>query len=369
MALGERDYYQILGVPKNADEAQVKKAYRRLAVEHHPDRNQGSKAAEEKFKEVAEAYSVLSDPQKRQLYDQFGKDGLRGAGFQPGFSSVEDILSSFGSIFGDLFGFGFSGRTRAGPVRGSDLRYDLRIPFEEAVLGAEHRIELDHPVACDTCGGTGVRPGTSRKTCRQCGGSGQIVRSQGFFTMATTCPICSGQGSVIETPCDDCKGDGRIPKTRELSLSIPPGVDDGTRMRLAGEGEPGARGGPPGALYVFLHVEPHDELIRDGNDLHAEVGIDFVQAALGATIEVPLVEGRKEVDVPRGSQPDDTIVLRGAGVPRLRGYGRGDLIVHLKVNIPRRLNEAQERLLREYAELTESKVAKKRKGLFQRLKN
>jgi molecular chaperone DnaJ len=367
----DRDYYQILGVTKNAGEADIKKAYRRLAVQYHPDRNEGSKDAEEKFKEIAEAYSVLSDPDKRRLYDQFGKEGLRGAGFQPGFSSVEDILSSFGSIFGDLFGFGFGGRgrTRRGPVRGADLRYDLRISFEEAVLGIEREIEIDHPVACETCQGEGTAPGTSRKTCAQCGGSGQVVRSQGFFTMATTCPVCSGQGEVIEQPCQTCRGEGRVPKSRTLALTIPPGVDDGTRMRLSAEGEPGDRGGPPGDLYVFLHVQPHERLVRDGNDLHVEAEIDFVQAVLGASVEIPLVQGVKEVDVPRGAQPGDTIVLRGTGVPRLRGYGRGDLIVHLRVRIPKQLDEAQERLLREYAELTGAKVTKKRKGFFQRLKN
>lgn len=367
----DRDYYQLLGVAKNASEPEIKKAYRRLAVEYHPDRNQGSKQAEEKFKEIAEAYSVLSDPDKRRLYDQFGREGLRGAGYQPGFSSVEDILSSFGSIFGDLFGFGFGGRgrTRRGPIRGADLRYDLQIPFEEAVLGAQREIEIDHPVTCETCQGTGAEPGTDRQSCAQCGGSGQIVRSQGFFTMSTTCPVCSGQGEVIQTPCQTCSGEGRVSKTRTLTLTIPPGVDDGTRMRLSSEGEPGARGGPPGDLYIFLHVKPHERLVRDGNDLHVEAQIDFVQAALGSTVEVPMIPGSKEVEVPRGSQPADTIVLRGAGIPRLRGYGRGDLVIHLRVEIPKRLDEAQERLLREYAELTGAKVSKKRKGFFQRLKN
>lgn len=367
----ERDYYEVLGVAKNADGTEIKRAYRRLAVEYHPDRNDGSKEAEEKFKEIAEAYSILSDPEKRQLYDQFGKDGLRGAGYQPGFSSVEDILSSFGSIFGDLFGFGFGGRSRSrrGPMRGADLRYDLRISFADAVQGAEREIEVAHPVACSTCSGTGAKPGTSKSTCAQCGGSGQIVRSQGFFTMSTTCPICSGTGEVIETPCEECRGEGRVPKRRTLNLTIPAGVDDGTRMRLAAEGEPGARGGPPGDLYVFLHVEPHETLVRDGTDLHTEATIDFAQAALGTTVEVDLVDGSKEVEVPHGSQPGDTIVLRGAGVPRLRGYGRGDLVVHLRVLIPKRLDDLSERLLREYAEMTGKKVSKKRKGFFQRLKN
>jgi molecular chaperone DnaJ len=367
----DQDYYQILELTKNATGPEIKKAYRKLAVEFHPDRNEGSKEAEEKFKEIAEAYQVLSDPEKRQLYDQYGRDGLRGAGYQPGFSSVDDILSSFGSIFGDLFGFGFSGSrggSRGGPMRGADLRYDLQIPFEQAVLGAEHEIELDHPVACEVCSGTGAKDGTAKTTCAQCRGTGQVVRSQGFFTMASTCPICSGLGEVIETPCEACQGEGRVPKQRQLSLTIPAGVDDGTRMRLSTEGEPGARGGPPGDLYVFLHVQPHDKLVRDGTDLHTEAPIDMVQAVLGTTVEIPLIEGSKEIDVPRGSQPGDTIVMHGAGVPRLRGYGRGDLIVHLRVSIPKKLDETQDRLLREYAELSELKVATKRKGFFQRLK-
>ncbi len=367
----DRDYYEILGIEKNADESEIKKAYRRLAVKYHPDRNDGSKEAEEKFKEISEAYGVLSDPEKRQVYDRFGKDGLKGAGYQPGFSSVEDIFSNFGSIFGDLFGFGFGGggRRRNGPVRGSDLRYDLSISFEDAVLGCEREIQVQHPVQCETCSGTGAAPGTGKKTCQQCGGRGQILRSQGFFTMSSTCPICHGTGEIIEQPCKDCKGTGRTPKERTLTLTIPAGVDDGTRMRLSGEGEPGARGGPPGDLYVFITVKPHEKFVRDGNDLHLEVDIDFAQAALGTTVEIPLIQGTKKLDVPKGSQPGDTLVIRGAGVPSIRGYGKGDLVAHLRVVIPKRLSDDQERIIREYAEVTGTDVAKKRKGFFQRMKS
>jgi molecular chaperone DnaJ len=366
----ERDYYEILGVNREATDTEIKKAYRRLAVEYHPDRNEGSKEAEEKFKELAEAYSILSDPQKRQMYDRFGRDGLKGAGFSPGFSSVDDILSSFGSIFDDLFGFGFGGRrTRArnGPRRGADLRYDLEIPFHEAVLGVERDLSLTHGTKCETCAGSGAAPGTSRKSCDRCGGTGQFMQSQGFFTIATTCPACGGAGQIIESPCTDCHGSGKVDKERTVSITIPAGVDEGTRMRLAGEGEPGDKGGPPGDLYVFLHVEPDERFIRDGSDLHLEAEIDFVQAALGATIEVPLINGEREVKIKRGSQPADTITLRGEGVPRLRGYGSGDLIIHLKVQIPTRLKTEQEELLRKYAELSGHEVGKK-KRLFGRRK-
>jgi len=364
------DYYQILGVTKNASEAEIKKAYRKLAVQYHPDRNQGSREAEEKFKEIAEAYSVVSDPDKRQIYDRYGKEGLRGAGVQPDFSSVDDILSSFGNIFGDLFGFGFSGRGRGtrGPGRGADLRYDLEISLENAVLGAERELELTHPVHCETCKGTGAKPGTEREACKHCGGTGQLIQNQGFFTMSQTCPICRGQGSMVKEPCPDCQGEGRVERKRTVNLNIPPGVDEGTRMRLSDEGEPGTRGGPPGDLYVFLHLADHELFVRQDNDLHAEMAIDFSQAVLGTTVEVPLIEGTQKMDIPRGSQPGDLLMIRGAGVPRLRGYGRGDLIVHIKVEIPRKLKEPQEKLIREYAELSKVDVAKKRKGFFQRLK-
>lgn len=370
MAVADRAYYDILGVGPEASEAEIKKAYRRLAVEYHPDRNQGSKEAEEKFKNLAEAYSVLSNPDKRRLYDQFGKDGLKGAGFSPGFSSVEDIFSSFGSIFEDFFGFGFgggrAGRGRRAVQRGADLRYDLEITFEEAVLGAERTITVDKPVPCEKCGGSGAAPGSGKTACPRCGGTGQFTQAQGFFTIATTCPQCRGEGQIIETPCSQCHGSGLEQQERELELNIPAGVDDGTRMRLSGEGEAGPRGGMPGDLYVFLHVRPNENFVRDGSDLHTEVEIDFAQAALGTKMEVPLVEGSKEIEIKRGTQPGERIVVRGEGVPRLRGYGRGDLVIHVDVSIPTRLSAEQEDLLRQYAASTEKKVKKKKKGIFGR---
>ncbi|MBN2495956.1 MAG: molecular chaperone DnaJ [Deltaproteobacteria bacterium] len=367
----EEDYYAILGVAKNASGAEVKKAYRRKAIEYHPDRNQGSKEAEEKFKEISEAYSVLSDPDKRSVYDRFGKDGLRGAGYSPHFSSVEDILSSFGSLFDDFFGFGMGGRRRSrGPQRGADLRYDLEITLAEAVQGTERELELAHPVACETCQGSGAKPGTDRRTCPRCQGTGQLIQNQGFFTLSTTCPACHGQGSIVEQPCPACNGEGRVDRVRTVTLSIPAGVDDGNRLRLSSEGEPGPRGGPPGDLYVFLHVAPDERFVRQGLDLHVEVEVDFVQAALGTSLDLTLVDGsNKKADLRRGSQPGDVIVVRGAGVPRLRGYGRGDLIAHVKVLIPTKLTAEQEQLLRDYAASRKIEVAEKRKGFFQRLKS
>jgi len=366
----EHDYYAILGVEKNASVDEIKRAYRRLAVKYHPDHNQGSTEAEERFKEISEAYQVLSDPDKRQVYDRYGRDGLRGAGVNPGFSSVDEILSSFGSIFGDLFGMGGGrGRAQRGPRRGADLRYDLEIPFAETVLGGEHALDLETLVACEACQGSGARPGTGRRACPRCRGSGAVVQNMGPFTLSSPCPGCHGEGSMLESPCPTCRGEGRVPKPRSLTVQIEPGVDDGVRIRLAGAGEPGPHGGPPGDLYVFVHVRPDPRFVREGHDLHTQVELDFAQAALGTSVEVELVEGKKTLDVPRGSQPGDTLTLRGAGVPRLRAYGRGDVVVHLKVNIPRDLDEREEALLREYAELRQKAVAKKRKGLFQRLKS
>jgi molecular chaperone DnaJ len=362
--LSSDDYYQILGIPKNASDSEIKKTYRKLAIQYHPDRNEGKKEAEEKFKEIAEAYGVLSDPSKRQLYDQFGKDGLRGAGFSTGFSSVEDIFSSFGSIFEDFFGF--NTRPRQRQDRGSDLRYDLEITFREAVLGAQKEIQIPLQATCEPCQGSGSSPGTKKRVCPRCQGTGSQTLNQGFFMIATTCSVCHGKGEIIDSPCPTCRGSGLSEKEHKVSLTIPPGVDDGTRMRLNGEGERGSGNGPPGDLYVFLHVAEDERYERDGFDLHTRLHIDFVQAILGTEVSVPLLDGECTVTIKPGTQPGDTLVVRGAGVQHIRGRGQGDLLIHVQVDLPKKLTSEQEALLRQYAEQGNTKVSKKAKHFFSR---
>ncbi len=344
-----RDYYEVLGVAKTADDKDIKKAYRRLAMEFHPDRNK-SPEAEEKFKEASEAYEVLSDPNKRRVYDRAGFEGLRGQGFQ-GFSGVgvEDIFSSFGDIFGDLFGF--AGRARRGPSahRGADLRFELGIEFNEAIFGCQKEVTLEQLVACGECEGSGAEPGSSITRCVTCQGRGQVVHGQGLFLISTPCPDCQGQGQRADSPCKACEGEGRTRARRTVTVSIPAGFDDGMSLRYSGEGEPGTRGGPPGDLYIAVRVRPHPTLKRDGDDLVTEAVISMVQAALGDRIVVAGVEGDENIDVPKGTQPGDVITLRKKGVPRLRGGGRGDLHVVLKVEIPRSLTQRQKELLEEFA--------------------
>jgi molecular chaperone DnaJ len=371
--LTKRDYYEVLGVKRDADDKAIKKAYRKLALEYHPDRNPGDKVSEEKFKELSEAYEVLSDPEKRRVYDQFGHDGLSRGGFQ-GFEGVGvgDILSHFSNIFEDFFGgFGggdiFGGGRRGGrrrPQRGADLRYDLTLKLEETVFGAKKEIQVRHAEACETCGGKG---GTGATACGTCRGRGQVVHGQGGFILTTTCPRCHGAGEIIKDRCKKCEGEGQVLRTETVTVKIPPGVDDSTRLRVGGKGEAGARGGPRGDLYVFLHIEPHDLFRREGDQLHVELPISFVQAALGATLEAPTIEGPKEIEVPRGSQPGDVVRIQALGVPRLNGYGRGDLHVHLRVTIPTSLSREQEKLLRELAESSGIAVRGKLKGFFDKL--
>jgi len=359
----KRDYYEVLGVNRDAAEADLKAAYRKLALKYHPDRNPGDKQAEEMFKEAAEAYEVLRDPQKRQIYNQFGHQGLEGSGFQ-GFSGFEDVFSSFGSIFEDLFGFGGSRRSRSRAQRGNDLRYDLRLEFLQAVFGTETEIEVEKAERCPSCEGSGCQPGTHPEHCPQCGGNGQVSRSQGFFTVRTTCPRCRGAGQVIPQPCTQCRGLGQVVVAKRVAVKIPAGVDNGSRLRLTGEGEAGVYGGPPGDLYVFIHVQPHDFFKRDGQDIVCQIPISFVQAALGDETRVPTLNGEKTLKIPKGTQYGDVFHFRGEGVPSLRGGGRGDQIIQVLIKTPTNLNKKQEQLLKEFARLESGKFTSKLKDLI-----
>lgn len=354
-----RDYYEILGVQRTCDEAELKGAFRKLAMQHHPDRNGGSAEATALFKEINEAYSVLSDPQKRAAYDRFGHAGLNGHGAGPagGFADVHDIFNDvFGDVFGDMFG---RSQRQAGPARGQDLRYDLEITLEQAYAGAEVEIRVPAAMTCETCEGSGAKAGTSPTTCATCGGLGRVRRSQGFFQLETTCPRCGGAGRVILEPCQSCMGHGQVRRERVLQVRVPAGVDDGSRIRLSGEGDGGARGGPRGDLYIFVSVRPHDLFERDGLDLLCSVPVPMTTAVLGGEIEAPCLLGGENCDgqckimvkVPEGAQPGQTVRLRGRGMPSLRTRQRGDLLVQLDIETPTRLTARQKALMREFAEL------------------
>jgi molecular chaperone DnaJ len=348
----KRCYYEVLGVERNAAEEDIKKSYRKLAMQYHPDRNSGDKEAEEQFKEAAESYEVLSDREKRDIYDRYGHEGLRNTGFR-GFSGFEDIFSSFGSIFEDVFGFSNGrSRSRTAARAGNDLRYDMKISFMDAAIGLARDIEVPKYETCGDCRGTGAAAGTSPETCRRCQGRGQVTQSSGFFSISSTCPGCRGEGRIITEPCRPCKGTGRKQITRTVNIKIPAGVETGSRLRLRSEGEQGSSGGPSGDLYVFIHVEPHEFFERNGADLYCRVSISFVQAALGATIEVPTLMGNEKLKIPRGTQSGKTFRLRGKGIAHLRGLGRGDQIIEAVVTIPAQLNRKQEELLREFAQLS-----------------
>lgn len=354
----QKDYYEVLGVSPNAPEAEIKKAYRQLAVKYHPDKNANDKASEEKFKEASEAYEVLSDSQKRQIYDQFGHAGLQGTGFQ-GFSGVEDIFDSFGGVFEEFFGFG-ARRGRSQARRGGDLRHDLEVDFMEAVFGAEKKIHLVKPAACEDCGGSGAKKGSRPSPCTHCQGSGQMRHNQGYFTISTTCPYCQGEGHVTQHPCPECRGKGQVRKTKDLSVKIPAGVTGGTRLMMHSEGAAGERGGPAGDLYIFLSVKEHEIFKRDGDDIHLQIPIEMTQAALGHTIKVPTLKGEEEIEIPKGIPSGKKIVLKGKGVPNLRTKKPGDEIVTIFVETPQHLTSEQEELLREFAQLP----GKKKKSFF-----
>jgi molecular chaperone DnaJ len=360
----KRDYYEVLGVGRDADDGVLKKAYRKLALQFHPDRNPDDREAENQFKEAAEAYEVLRDPQKRQIYDQYGHQGLEGSGFS-GFSGFEDIFSSFGSIFEDLFGFGGGGRrTRSSVQRGADLRYDLTLSFHDAAFGITTEIDVEKREPCSDCHGSRCAPGSSPETCSQCHGVGQVSRSQGFFTVRTACPRCRGAGQVISSPCKTCRGMGQVVTRKRVSVRIPAGVDTGSRLRLSGEGEPGANGGPAGDLYVFIQVESHDFFQRDGNNVICQVPISFIQAALGDEITVKTLDGETALQIPRGTQFGDLLRLHGEGIPSLRTGQRGEQIVQVVIKTPTSISKKQEQLLREFAKLEGKKISTKLKTIL-----
>lgn len=366
--MSKRDYYEILGVKKEADAAELKKAYRRVAMKYHPDRNPDDPAAEEKFKEANEAYEVLSDENKRAAYDRYGHagvDGQAGMGGGAGFGNFSDI---FGDVFGDIFGGGGRGG-RGGPSRGSDLRYNLELTLEEAVKGTSVQIKVPTLVSCKTCDGSGAKPGSKPVTCSTCGGHGQVRMAQGFFSVQQTCPNCRGRGTMISDPCKSCHGHGRVEETKTLQVKVPAGVDTGDRIRLSGEGEAGADGGPNGDLYVQVHVREHHIFKRDGADLYCEVPIDFVDAALGGELEVPTLDGRVKLKVPAETQTGKLFKLRGKGVTPVRGGGVGDLLCRVVVETPVNLNAKQKELLQEFqASMKGGKFSPKRDTWFDSVK-
>lgn len=347
----KQDYYSILGIDRNASAEEIKKSYRKIALRYHPDRNPGDLKAEERFKEAAEAYEVLRDPEKRELYDRYGHDGPNGGGFK-GFSGFEDIFSSFGDIFEDVFGFsGRRSRSRTAPHPGADLRYDLSISFMDAVFGKVSDIDIKRMEKCEECGGAGTAPGTSPSICGTCRGTGHVTRSSGFFSVSSTCPQCRGAGRIVEHPCRACGGKGMKEVTKTVELKIPAGIESGMRLRLRGEGEEGQFGGPHGDLYVFVHVEPHEYFRREGDDVLCLLPVPMITAALGGEMEVPGLEGIEKVKIEKGTQHGQKIRLKGKGIPRLRGSGRGDQVVEVAIEIPTDLNRKEERLLREFAKL------------------
>ena len=365
--MSDRDYYEVLGVTRQASAEDLKKAYRRLALQYHPDKNPGDRAAEERFKEAAEAYAILSDPDKRARYDRYGRQGL---GAQPGFQGFDqEIFADFGDILGNIFGFGsVFGGGRRGPQGGADLRYDLELTFEQAATGFEAPITIARMDRCGTCRGTGAKGKDGVKTCETCRGRGQVAFQQGFFTIARTCGTCGGSGRRIVTPCPTCSGRGRVQAQKTLTVRVPAGVEDGMRLRIAGEGEAGPEGGPSGDLYVVLEVKEHDVFRREGSNLHVELSLSPAQAALGTAVKVPLLGGgEEELEIDPGTQPGTVIKLRGKGLPSLERRGKGDLLVTVHLRVPRRLDAERRALYEKLAALEGDETSER--GLFDRVKD
>lgn len=379
--MAKQDYYELLGVSRDASDRDIKRAYRKLAMKYHPDRNPGDKEAEDKFKEISEAYEVLSDAQKKAAYDQFGHAGVDGqaGGFGGGGGGFGgDFSDIFGDVFGDIFGGGGGGggRRRSSVQRGADLRYNLDLTLEEAVRGCEKTLHVPTMVGCEVCGGSGAKKGTSAKTCPTCNGHGQVRMQQGFFSVQQTCPTCHGDGKIISDPCDSCHGQGRVEETKTLQVKIPAGVDTGDRIRLVGEGEAGTHGGPAGDLYVQVNVREHPIFQRDGKHLYCEAPISFVDAALGGELDVPTLDGRVKLKIPAETQTGKLFRLRGKGISPVRGGSTGDLLVRVVVETPVKLNSKQKELLREFQKATEeegndksaSRHSPKKNGFFDAVK-
>lgn len=368
--MAKRDYYEVLGVNRNASADEIKKAFRRLAIQYHPDKNPNNKKeAEEKFKEAAEAYEILSDPDKRERYNRYGHVGMQGTsrtgGFGFDFTSFDDIMSE---LFGDLGDFFGGSRRRSGPRRGRDIRYDLEISLEDSVLGKQTTVEIPRLEICPTCDGTRVKPGTQPQTCPSCGGRGQVSFTQGFIIVSRTCDRCRGEGKIITNPCEECRGQGQVQRTREINVTIPRGIDNGQVIQLRGEGEAGTRGGPPGDLHLVVHVAKHDLFERHGNDLLYVATISFTQATLGTEIEIPTIDGEEEtLKIPHGTQYGEEFRLRGKGVPYLRDFGSGDLIVKIIVETLTDLSDEERELLCEFAKLRGEKIIHDERSLFDKI--
>lgn len=368
----KRDYYEVLGISRGASDDEIKKAYRKEAKKYHPDLHPGDTEAEAKFKEINEAYGVLSDAEKKGRYDQYGHAGVD-PNFGSGFGGGGFDGFDFGDIFSDIFGGFGGGRRRNGPIRGQDVRQVIDVTFEEAAFGCKKKLTLTQQEVCNTCGGSGAKAGTQPVNCSKCGGSGQ-VRTQtrtplGYMTNVTTCPQCHGTGTIINDPCRDCHGNGKVRKTKTIEIDIPAGIDNGQTMQLGGKGEPGERGGPPGDLLITIRIKPHDMFKRDGYNVYIDLPVTFVDAAIGATVKVPTLDGVVEYDIPEGTQPGAVFRLRGKGIPYIRGKNRGDQFVTVDVEVPKGLSAKQKELLKEFEALSEGKNYKKQKSFLDKMRD